>query len=112
MKCGVILDWLYWFQFLILKLYEEEAHIIQLLSSKNFKLGLVIVILKLVIWMDRLDIWITIIQNFVEFHFLLFVLADVAANHKTTTEEEVLDKIAGELKNAPDKIDAAFVERW
>ena len=112
MKCGVILDRLYWFQFLILKLYEEEVHIIQILSLKKFKLRLVILILKLVIWMNRLDIWITIIQNFVEFHFLLFVLANVAANHKTTTEEEVLDKIAGVLKKAPDKIGAGFVERW
>ena len=112
MKCGVILDRLYWFQFLILKLYEEEVHIIQILSLKKFKLRLVILILKLVIWMNRLDIWITIIQNFIEFHFLLFVLANVAANHKTTTEEEVLDKIAGVLKKAPDKIGAGFVERW
>ena len=37
---------------------------------QNFELRLVIVILKLVMWMNRLDIWITIIQiiqNFVEF---------------------------------------------
>ena len=36
----------------------------------NFELRLVIAILKLVTWMNRLDIWITIIQkihNFVEF---------------------------------------------
>ena len=29
---------------------------------QNFELRLVIVILKLVMWMNRLDIWITIIQ--------------------------------------------------
>ena len=37
---------------------------------QNFELRLVIVILKIVTWMNRLDIWITIIQknqNFVEF---------------------------------------------
>ena len=49
-------------------------------------------------WMSRLDIWITIIQNFVEFHCLLFVLASVAANHKIATKADVLNKIAGVLK--------------
>ena len=37
---------------------------------QNFELRLVIVILKLVMWMNGLDIWITkiqITQNFVEF---------------------------------------------
>ena len=37
---------------------------------QNFELRLVIAILKLVTWVNRLDIWITIIQkihNFVEF---------------------------------------------
>ena len=37
---------------------------------QNFELRLVILILKLVMWMNGLDIWITIIQkiqNFVEF---------------------------------------------
>ena len=37
-------------------------------------------------------------------HFLLFVLASVAANHKTATEADVLNKIL--LKYAPDKIGA------
>ena len=32
----------------------------------------------------------------VTYHFLLLVLASVAANHKTTTETEVLNKIAGQ----------------
>ena len=36
--------------------------------------------------------------------FLLFVLASVVANHKTATEADVLNKIAGILKYAPDKI--------
>ena len=38
--------------------------------------------------------------------FLLFVLASVVANHKTVTEAEVLNKTAGILKYAPDKIGA------
>ena len=33
----------------------------------EFELRLVTVILKLVMWMNRLDIWIKMIQNFVEF---------------------------------------------
>ena len=37
--------------------------------------------------------------------FLLFVLASVVPNHKTATEADVLNKIAGILKYAPDKID-------
>ena len=37
-------------------------------------------------------------------HFLLFILASVAANHKTTTESDVFNKIARVLKYAPDKI--------
>ena len=36
--------------------------------------------------------------------FLLFVLASVVANHKTATEANVLNKIAGILKYTPDKI--------
>ena len=35
---------------------------------------------------------------FVNDHFLLFILASVAANHKTTTESDVLNKIAEVLK--------------
>ena len=38
--------------------------------------------------------------------FLLFVLASVVANHKAATEADVLNKIAGILKYAPDKIGA------
>ena len=117
---------------------------------QNFELRLVIVILKLVMWMNRLDIWITIVQNFVEFrpwiiikkkfflsrsfrlecqssatafrftwffHFftyclVLLVPASVAANHKTATEAEVLNKIAGMLKYTPNKFGAGVVERW
>ena len=30
------------------------------------------------------------------YHFLLLVIASVAANHKTTTEADVLNKIAGQ----------------
>ena len=37
-------------------------------------------------------------------HFLLFVLASAAANHKTATKADVLNKIV--LKYAPDKIGA------
>ena len=43
--------------------------------------------------------------------FLLIVLASVVANHKTTTEAEVLNKIAGILKYTPDKIGAGIVEK-
>ena len=38
--------------------------------------------------------------------FLLFALASVVANHKAATEADVLNKIAGILKYAPDKIGA------
>ena len=38
--------------------------------------------------------------------FLLFVLATVVANHKTATEADALNKIAGILKYTPDKIGA------
>ena len=44
-------------------------------------------------------------------HFLLFILASVAANHKTATESDVLNKIAGVLKYAHDKIGAGVGER-
>ena len=50
------------------------------------------------------------------FHFLwslsLFILASVAANYKTATESDVLNKIARVLKYSPDKISARVVERW
>ena len=39
------------------------------------------------------------------------VLASVAANHKIT-ETKVLNKIAGLLKYAPNKIGAGVVGRW
>ena len=38
--------------------------------------------------------------------FLLFVLASIVTNHKAATEADVLNKIAGILKYAPDKIGA------
>ena len=34
---------------------------------QNFEFRLVIVILKLLMWMNRLDIWITLVQKCVEF---------------------------------------------
>ena len=43
-------------------------------------------------------------------HFLLFIVASIATNHKTATESDVLNKIAGVLKYAHDKIGAGFVE--
>ena len=146
---------------------------------QNFELRLVIVILKLVTWMNRLDIWINNSNNselgwistseswiiiktkfflwgsfrlecqkslcvwfiragepwiwtiffklkssaiafkfclifflFYNYHFLLFILASVAANHKTATESELLNNIAGVLKYAHDKIGAGVVEKW
>ena len=44
--------------------------------------------------------------------FLLFILASVAANHKTATESDLLNNIAGVLKYAHEKIGAGVVERW
>ena len=49
---------------------------------------------------------------FLNDHFLLFILASVAANHKTVTESDVLNKTAGVLKYGPEKIGAGVVERW
>ena len=43
--------------------------------------------------------------------FLLFILASVAANHKTATESDLLNNVAGVLKYAHDKIDAGFMDR-
>ena len=48
---------------------------------------------------------------FLNDHFLLFILASVAANHKTVTESDVLNKTAGVLKYGPEKIGAGVVER-
>ena len=45
-------------------------------------------------------------------YFLLFILAGVAANHKTATESDAWNKIAGVLKYAHGKIGAGVVERW
>ena len=52
-----------------------------------------------------------LIFSFINDHFLLFILANVAANHKTTTESNLLNNIAGVLKSARDKIGAGVVER-
>ena len=147
----------------------------------NFELRLVIVILKLVTWMNGLDIWINNSNNselgwistseswiviktkfflwgsfrmkcqkslrvwfirkkivgteqgsleykqfssswsllqlhlsfawfFLNDHFLLFILASVGPNHKTTTESDLLNNIAGLLNYARDKIAAGVVE--
>ena len=42
--------------------------------------------------------------HFFDDHFLVFVLASIAINHKATTEADVLNEIV--LKYAPDKIGA------
>ena len=76
---------------------------------QNFELRLVIVILKLVTWINRLDIWIN--NDHFNDHFLLFVPASVAADHKTATESDLLKSIAGVLKYTHDKIGAGVVER-
>ena len=52
-----------------------------------------------------------LIFSFSNDHFLLFILASVAANHKIATEPELLNNIAGVLKSAHDKIGAGVVER-
>ena len=39
-------------------------------------------------------------------HFLLFILARVATNHKSATESDLLNNIAGVLNYAHDKIGA------
>ena len=44
--------------------------------------------------------------SFFKNQFLLFALASVVTNHKTATEADVLNKIVGVLKYAPDKIGA------
>ena len=44
-------------------------------------------------------------------HFLLFILANIAANHKTATMLDLLNNIAGVLKYTHDKIGAGVVER-
>ena len=43
-------------------------------------------------------------------HFLLFILASVAANHKIATDSDLLNNIAGVLKYAHDKTGVGFVE--
>ena len=50
--------------------------------------------------------------HFFNDYFLLYILASVAANHKSATESDVQNKIAGVLKCAHDKISAGVVERW
>ena len=49
---------------------------------------------------------------FINDHFILFILASVAANRKTATESDMLSKTAGVLKYGPEKIGAGVVERW
>ena len=43
--------------------------------------------------------------------FLLFILVSVAPNHKTVTESDLLNNIAGVLKYAHEKIGDGVVER-
>ena len=52
-------------------------------------------------------VWFIWKNRFFNEHFLLFILASVVANHKTTTNADVLNKIAWVLKCAPGKIGAA-----
>ena len=52
-----------------------------------------------------------LIFSFVNDHFLFSNLASVAANHKTATESDLLNNIAGVLKYAHEKIGAEVVER-
>ena len=49
--------------------------------------------------------------SFFNDHFLLFILASVATNHKTATESDLLNNITGVLKYVHDKIGAGVVER-
>ena len=44
-------------------------------------------------------------------HFFLFILASASANHKTATDSDLLNNIAGVLKYAHDKIGAGVMER-
>ena len=48
--------------------------------------------------------------SFFNDHFLLFILASVAANHKIATDSDLLNNIAGVLKYAHDKTGVGFVE--
>ena len=50
--------------------------------------------------------------HFFNNYFLLYILASAAANHKSATESDGQNKIAGVLKYAHDKIGAGVVERW
>ena len=50
------------------------------------------------------------IFSFFNDNFLLFILASVAANHKTATESDLLNNIAGVLKYAYEKIGAGVME--
>ena len=43
--------------------------------------------------------------------FLLFILASIAASHKTATDSDLLNNITGVLKYAHDKIGTGNVER-
>ena len=52
-----------------------------------------------------------LVFSFCNDHFLLFILASVAANHKTAIESDLLNNIAGVLKYAHEKIGAEVVER-
>ena len=49
--------------------------------------------------------------SFFNDQFLLFILASVATNHKTTTESDLLNNIPRVWKYAHDKIGAGVMER-
>ena len=53
----------------------------------------------------------SLIFSFLNHHFLSFILASAAANHKTANESDLLSNIAGVLQYAHDKIGAGVVER-
>ena len=52
-----------------------------------------------------------LICSFFHDRFLLFILASVADNHKTATESDLLNNIAGVLKYTHNKFGAGVVER-
>ena len=87
---------------------NESENIVKGESKINFTEMTMLVIVGLFTQLER-TIWFFLFFND---HFLLFILASVAANHKTDTESDVSNKIAGVLKYAHDKIGAGVVERW
>ena len=86
---------------------NESENIVKGESKIIFTEMTMLVIVGLFTQLETYDLIFSVFND----HFLLFILASVAANHKTATESDVLNKIAGVLKYAHEKIGAGVVER-